>query len=189
MNVRTSLNQRWIVALSLVSALCCLNAAPALACLPMPRYLARPHTAVIDEAKQIFWAEVIGSSQLIIKRVEKARKWVRYKLKVLRVLKGEARSTIDVDGEGDLSGIWDTTFNNHTEDGFWKRSSGRMGVYANCSMVPPHFHRGKAVLGRVELAGTDYDRGYPKRPGMVGEVLALRRARRDATLRAMCSAP
>lgn len=146
MNFRPSMNRRWFLALSLVSALCCMYATSVVACLTMPRKLARPHAAVVDEAKEIFWAEVVASRQLIIKRVEKARKSVRYKLKVLRVLKGEVESMIDLDGEGDFSGIWDTTFTNHTEDEFWKRSSGRMGVEGDCSMVPPHFIVGKRYL-------------------------------------------
>jgi hypothetical protein len=96
------------------------------------------------EAKQIFWAEVIGAES--IKGADKARKAVRYKLRVLRVLKGQVGATSELDGEGDLSGIWDTTFANHTEDEFWKRSAGRMGVEGDCSMVPPHFIVGKRYL-------------------------------------------
>jgi hypothetical protein len=116
----------------------------------MPENLARPHAAVVREAKQIFWAEVIGSQT--IRHVEKARKAVRYKLKVLRVLKGQVGSTIEPDGEGDLSVIWDTTFANHTEDEFWNGSSGRMGVEGDCSMVPPHFIIGKRYLVIVSAA-------------------------------------
>jgi hypothetical protein len=121
-----------------------LGTGTAVACYTMPPNLARPHAAVVAEAKQIFWAEVLSAEPA--KQVAKTRKAVRYKLRVLRVLKGQASSTMELDGEGDLSGIWDTTFTNHTEDDFWKRSSGRMGIEGDCSMVPPHFIVGKRYL-------------------------------------------
>jgi hypothetical protein len=110
----------------------------------MPRNLARPHAAVISEAKQIYWAEVLGSKPTRLGG--KARNPVRYTLKVLRTLKGQVGATAEIDGEGDLSGIWDTTFTNHTDDEFWRQSSGRMGVKGDCSMVPPHFIIGKRYL-------------------------------------------
>ena len=149
MGLSTTL-KRHCIALSLASAIFCLGPRTVLACSTMPENLARPHAAVVREAKQIFWAEVIDSQP--IRHVEKARKAVRYKLKVLRVLKGQVGSTIELDGEGDLSVIWDTTFANHTEDEFWNGSSGRMGVEGDCSMVPPHFIIGKRYLVIVSAA-------------------------------------
>jgi hypothetical protein len=137
-------SRRWIATFLLVSGLLSLATGRALACMTMPRNLARPHPAVIAEAKQIFWAEVLGTQPA--KHVEKARKPVRYKLRVVRALKGQVGSGIELDGEGDLSGIWDTTFSNHIEHEFWKHSAGRMGVEGNCSMVPPHFIVGKRYL-------------------------------------------
>jgi hypothetical protein len=110
----------------------------------MPQNLARPHSDVIAEAKQIIWVEVVNTQQA--KHVDKARKPVSYKLRVLRVLKGQVASTVALSGEGDLSGIWDTTFSNHSDAEFWKRSSGRMGVEGDCSMVPPLFIVGKRYL-------------------------------------------
>lgn len=144
MYLRYRPNWCWIATALLASAVLSLEAGAVLACMIMPQNLARPHLAVIAEAKQIVWVEVMGTQP--IGRIEKARKAVRYKLKVLRVLKGQVRSMIDLDGEGNLSGIWDTTFGNHAEDEFWKQSSGRMGVEGDCSMVLPHFIVGKRYL-------------------------------------------
>lgn len=123
----------------------------AVACYTMPRNLARPHAAVVAEAKQIFWAEVLSAEPA--GQVGKAPKAVRYKLQVLRVLKGQVGSTADLDGRGELSGIWDTTFNNHAEGDFWSRSAGRMGVQGDCSMAPPHFVIGERYL--VVISGSD----------------------------------
>ena len=132
-----------VPAVSIV-AIVLLSADSALACFSMPRNLARPHPAVIAEAKQIYWAEVLGSKPTRLGG--KARNPVRYTLRVLRTLKGQAGATAEIDGEGDLSGIGDTTFTNHTDDEFWRQSSGRMGVKGDCSMVPPHFIIGKRYL-------------------------------------------
>jgi hypothetical protein len=77
MEQNTLLRRNWI-AFSLVCAACTLGARTVLACSTMPRNLARPHAAVIAEAKQIFWAEATGSQP--IKHLEKAQKAVRYKL-------------------------------------------------------------------------------------------------------------
>ena len=141
---------RWKRISLLVGTALLLHVPSSMACLAMPRNLARPHTEVVAEAKSIFWAEVIGSEPS--NRTDSARKPVRYKLKVIRVFKGEARTALELDGEGDLSGIWDTTFSNHADDQFWKHASGRMGVEGNCSMVPPHFVVGKKYLVFVSPA-------------------------------------
>ncbi|NHZ97611.1 hypothetical protein [Massilia sp. CCM 8734] len=71
---------------------------------------------------------------------------MKYTLRVLQVLKGQAGATIELNGEGDLSGIWDTTFSDHVEDEFWSKSSGRMGINGDCSMISPHFMIGKRYL-------------------------------------------
>ena len=133
-------NWRLIVACGSLS----LYTGTALACYTMPHALARPHSAVVADAKHIFWAQVINARAA--KSRANARKPVQYTLRVLQVLKGQGGSTIELDREGDLSGIWDTTFSDHAEDEFWSRSSGRMGVEGNCSMVPPHFIVGKRYL-------------------------------------------
>ncbi len=127
-----------------LSVILLLSDRTARACFSMPQNLTRPHAEVVAEAKQIFLAEVVAVQP--IKNAAKARKPVRYKLKVIQVLKGEVGSTIQLDGEGALSGIWDTTFSNHVDEKFWKRASGRMGVQADCQMVPPHFLIGKRYL-------------------------------------------
>ena len=57
-------------------------------------------------------------------------------------------------GEGDLSGIWDTTFENHEDKEFWDTATGRMGVQGNCQMVHPLFLVGKTYL---ILLGGDAD--------------------------------
>jgi hypothetical protein len=136
--------KRWN-GIGLLAGMAVLLCAPSVtACFTMPRKLARPHADVIAEAKNIVWAEVLGSEPS--KRAGRARKPVRYKLKVVRVLKGEVRSSLELEGEGDLSGIWDTTFTNHADDEFWKGASGRMGIEGDCSMVPPPFVVGKRYL-------------------------------------------
>ena len=127
-----------------------LSTRPARACFSMPQNLARPHAEVAAEAKQIFLAEVV--SVLPIKSTSKARKPVQYTLKVIQVFMGQVGSTVQLDGEGDLSGIWDTTFSDHTDEGFWKRAKGRMGIQEDCSMVPPHFLIGKRYLILISQA-------------------------------------
>ena len=132
-------------------------AGTATACYSMPRNLARPHSAVVDEATQILWAEVMGAR--LDKSTSNAQKPVRYTLRVLQVLKGPAGATIEVNGEGDLSGLWDTTFSDHGQDEFWSKSSGRMGVNGDCSMVSPHFMIGGRYLippcVRIDVASLD----------------------------------
>jgi hypothetical protein len=130
-------------AATLATAAGWLTSGMAFACLTMPRDLARPHAGVIADAKQIFWAEVVGTQA--IWKVGKARKPVRYKLRVLRVFKGRTGSTFNLEGENESSG-WDTTFHEHADDEFWKRASGRMGIMGDCSMEPPHFVVGKRYL-------------------------------------------
>ena len=109
----------------------------------MPRGLARPHAEVVKEAKQIVLAEVIDAKP---SKIGDAKKPTIYVFRVVRVLKGVLPATMNLSGEGDLSGIWDTTFSDHSDDEFWKGSSGRMGISGDCSMVPPLFIRGKRYL-------------------------------------------
>lgn len=134
----------WIPLSLLTIFLVSLFPASIFACSVMPRNLVRPHAAVITEAKQIFWAEIVSTQP--VEHVDGARKPVRYKLRVLRVFKGHVGSRMELAGDGDLSGIWDTTFENHASEEFWKKSSGRMGVESDCSMVPPQFITGKRYL-------------------------------------------
>ncbi len=135
---------RRALGLSLVGGLLLSSVRTAMACYKMPAKLARPHAVVVAEAKQIFWAEVSGSQ--LLKQGSEGRKTVRYRLKVLRVLKGQVGSTFELEGEGDLSGISDTTFADHTEDSFWKHASGRMGIEPSCAMSLPVFITGKRYL-------------------------------------------
>jgi hypothetical protein len=114
------------------------------ACFTTPEELERPHAEVVKAAKQIFWAEVISTKPSKIG--EDARKPVTYSLRVVRVLKGDVRPVVEIQGDGDLSGIWDTTFANHEQDEFWKGASGRMGIKGDCTMVPPLFVQGKRYL-------------------------------------------
>ena len=132
----------WLVS----AAAFCVSLAPrnGKACFTMPAELARPHAEVVKAAKQIFWAEVISSKPS--KVGEDARRPVTYSLRVVRVLKGDVRPVVEIQGDGDLSGIWDTTFANHEQDEFWKAASGRMGIKGSCTMVPPLFIQGKRYL-------------------------------------------
>jgi hypothetical protein len=120
-----------------------LYAATVMACLTMPTDLARPHSVVIAEARRIVWAEVVGVRP--VWHIGKTEKPVRYKFRILRVLKGPGGATIEVDG-GNEEKTWDTTFGDHSDDQFWKEASGRMGIHGDCSMEPPSFILGKRYL-------------------------------------------
>ena len=123
---------------------------PVIACIGMPQSLTRPHAEVVAEAKLIFLAEVVDVKST--SKVSAAKKPVRYRLKVIRVLKGKVGLTVKLDGEGDLSGIWDTTFSDHTDNEFWNKYSGRMGILGDCAMVLPHFLLGKQYLVLISPA-------------------------------------
>jgi len=62
------------ILIGLLSLLC----GSALACAVMPKKLVRPHAEVVDEAKQIFLAEVVGSQP--VHRVVQAFEPVIYRL-------------------------------------------------------------------------------------------------------------
>jgi hypothetical protein len=137
-------NLVWMAAIAVAGFGLLVCASPARGCYTMPQSLARPHTELIAEATQIVWAEVVSSRAT--EGVPSAKQPVRYKLNVLRVFKGQLESTIELDGEGGLSGIWDTTFASHSEEEFWKKPSGRMGIQGDCSMVPVLFRVGVRYL-------------------------------------------
>ena len=128
----------------LCASLALLHSRAALACEGVPDELARPHESLVSEASAIFLAEIIGSKPT--KLVPGARRPVTYVLRVLVTYKGDPKSSVVIEGDGDLSGIWDTTFSDHTDPDFWERQDGRMGIQGSCEMVPAHFIVGKRYL-------------------------------------------
>ena len=140
----TDCPNRRLFAVLLLAGVPWVHAKTALACLTMPPSLTRPHAIVVAEAKRIFWAEVVSAQPM--KRGEKAWQAVRYKLKVLRLLKGQAGAMIEIEADKNLNAISDTTFADHTQDEFWKQLSGRMEIESDCTMLPPHFIVGKRYL-------------------------------------------
>ena len=141
-----------LVALSLSSV------SPARACHTMPAELVRDHDELIAEAREILLVEVLGSKPAAA--VAGAKRPVSYTLKVVAVLRGQPRETLTILGEGDLSGIWDTTFSDHSESEFWNGRSGRMGVQGSCELVPPLFVQGKRYL--VLLGGQPDTKQYER---------------------------
>jgi hypothetical protein len=109
----------------------------------MPKKLVRPHAEVVDEAKQIFLAEVVGSQS--VHRVVQAFEPVIYRLKIIRTFRGNVNDTTYLYGDAYLKDIWDTTFENHTEAWFWN-NGGRMGVDGDCTLATPAFLIGKHYL-------------------------------------------
>jgi hypothetical protein len=80
--------------------------------------------------------------------VDGAKMPVNYSLRVIRVLRGKAKAgeVVHLAGDGDTSGLWDTSFSDHGDQDFWVRAAGRMGVRGNCKMVPPQFLKGRQYL-------------------------------------------
>lgn len=141
-----------LVALSLTSV------SPARACITMPSELVREHDELIAEAREIALVEVLGSKPATA--VAGAKQPAAYIVKVVAILRGQPRETFTIVGEGDLSGIWDTTFSDHSESEFWTGRSGRMGVQGSCELVPPLFVKGKRYL--VLLGGQPDTKQYER---------------------------
>ncbi len=116
----------------------------AYACQGVREDLSRPHAALVDEAAKILLVET--ADQQPTADVPGARSPVIYSLRILEVLKGDASDTLEVPGDGDLSGIWDTTFSDHFQEEFWKHRTGRMGIRGSCDMVAPAFVAGARYL-------------------------------------------
>jgi len=115
------------------------------ACYSPPKELYNDHKELISNANTIILAKVekIELSDLQYTHVKKP---VVYIFNVIEVLKGEVKDKYRIQGEGDLSGIWNTTFNNHSDSKFWKSRKGRMGIKGDCSMVSPLFIIGETYL-------------------------------------------
>jgi hypothetical protein len=139
----------WVV-LSLAVAVTGARARVTLAC-GEPLSLMGRHAEVIARAHEIVWAEATGRGP--IPGDEKA---VRYTFKVLRVFRGHAGATTEVDG-GEAAprfAQWDTTFGNHAAPEFWKRRFGRLAFGGDCQMFPPPFaigHRYLLISGPPDL--------------------------------------
>jgi hypothetical protein len=110
-------------------------------CLTTPPRYRRPHAQVVDEAKQIFLAKVVGHRPVPGPEDKDA---VFYSLRVLRVLKGALGARVSTPAEGSLKvgatiqlpgdrreGA-DTTFSDHSEPRFWQTAVGRLGNGGDC---------------------------------------------------------
>jgi hypothetical protein len=115
-----------------------LGISSALACFMMTEDIDRDHGTLVDEATAIVLIEAVRSGQSC-------------SLKVLRVLKGEAPETLDV--ECKLAGEWDrmTDFSNHTDDSFWEQREGRLGMNIDCTVFPPAFTPRKIYLALLGI--------------------------------------
>jgi hypothetical protein len=143
---------------ALMGAAALLMSGPVLPCFGPPQELTKPHAQVVAEARQIFLAEIVDTRP---KRAEAGvRENTMYRMRVLRVLKGKVASTYDLAGEGDLSGIWDTTFDDHSAPKFWNPASGRMGFHGDCTMVSPAFVKGRRYL--LVLGGSPDTKQYER---------------------------
>jgi hypothetical protein len=144
------MSARGWVALSLAVAVSGARARVTLAC-GEPLSLLGPYDKLIARAHEIVWAEATGRGP--IQGDEKA---VRYIFKVLRVFRGHAGATTEVDG-GEAAprfDQWDTTFSNHAAPEFWKRRFGRLAFGGDCQMLPPPFtvgHRYLLISGPPDL--------------------------------------
>jgi len=66
-----------------------------------------------------------------------ALKPAEYTFEIISILKGNVSDNfLTVDGNSDLSVLWDTTFTNHTENYFWSRKEGWLGNIGDCKTTP-----------------------------------------------------
>ena len=105
---------------------------------------------MVQDATRILLVEATGKKPS--SNVDGARNPSSYSFTVLEVIKGESAETFELPGDGDLGGIWDTTFSDHSDEGFWNDRSGRMGIQGSCDMVAPAFVLGAHYLIFVGIA-------------------------------------
>ena len=112
---------------------------PVIACYAPTGQLAGDHVWLIKETPTIIYAKAKSVKE--INHVKHATKPAEYTFEIISILKGNvSESFLTLEGDSDLSGLWDTTFANHTEDYFWSRRNGWLGNIGDCETTPaPEF--------------------------------------------------
>ena len=117
--------------------------------------LAHEPNWLIKNTPAVYYAEAISSEET--KQVPFATKPGVYKFKVIEVLKGEEITYVNVKGDLDMSGLWDTTFENHKNFG----RHGRLGNIGDCRATPaPEFLLGKKYI--LFIGGPDDSKKYER---------------------------
>lgn len=112
------------------------------------------------QAKTIVWAKAISRKPLLT--VKHANSPATYQFEVIEVLKGSNLGhVVTLDGDADLSGLWDTTFTNHTDREFLNDHHGRLGNVGDCITTPaPEFKLGSKYV--LILGGVDDSKNYER---------------------------
>ena len=144
----------------LLSIILCVIPTPVLACFSPTGELAGDHAWLIKETPTIIYAKAKSIKE--IKHVKHATKPAKYIFKIISILKGSVSDNfLVVDGDSDLSGLWDTTFSNHTENRFWSGKEGWLGNIGDCRTTPPPgFILGQNYL--LFLGGPDDSKKYER---------------------------
>jgi len=91
---------------------------------------------MVSEANLIVWAK--ATSMVKTEPFENANFPVLYTFEIREVLKGSIdKENLGLRGDGDTSGLWDTTFSNHSESDFLESFNGRLGNIGDCVTTPP----------------------------------------------------
>ena len=100
------------------------------------KQLANNPTDIVSEANLIVWAK--ATSMVKTQPFQNANSPVLYTFEIREVLKGSIETEyLDLRGDGDPSGLWDTTFTNHSESNFLEDFIGRLGNIGDCVTTPP----------------------------------------------------
>jgi hypothetical protein len=105
---------------------------PAWACFVPPPTLSRDPVSLIASAHAIALVKVLSNPADSLGCL----------FRPLRYIKGDSTLNIDFNCRLPHGGDWMTTFNWHKDAGF----SGRLGVTANCAVIPPAFEIGHTYL-------------------------------------------
>ena len=120
-------------------ALVCLIEGAAGCMVPPPSVL-REHTSLLSEANSVALVEVVqGAGSKCV-------------LRTLRSWKAAPPKPLPLACKTPTEGHWITDFADHKEIGFWKGRMGRLGVSADCSVLPPAFLVGKQYVLLLGIA-------------------------------------
>jgi len=98
--------------------------------------LAKNPVDLVSGATQIVWAKATSMSET--QPFKYAKSPVLYTFEIEEILKGSLNTeSPKIKGDGDQSGLWDTTFSNHSEPIFATGYNGRIGNIGDCVTTPP----------------------------------------------------
>ena len=69
----------------------------------------------------------------------------------MRVLKGKSPESLAIECKLAGDGDWMTDFSNQSDEDFWERRGGRLGINGDCTVLPPAFAPGKRYLALLGI--------------------------------------